>query len=147
MQWSGQGMYATIGYNLNGDYVNHPLSGTSSASAIACLSSGGTEEPVRRRQTSSNWYNQLYQLPSAVDPIQQLRAECIALELLDIQTIGDIGPLATSLGACPPTFNQALLDFRFVFKSDLSTSSLCFSYIFNAGSSGTSSLVCCYTPA
>ena len=149
MGWSGQDPYANIGYNLNGEYENHPLSGTSSANTIACLSSGddSSSEPVRRRQTSSSWYNQLYQLPSAVDPIQQLRAECLTMELLDIQTNGDILPLARSLGACPPTINQAFLDFRFTFRSDISSVSLCFAYVFGAGSSDISSLICCYTLA
>ena len=149
MGWSGSGdgFYATIGYNLEGLYQNHQFSGTSSAKDIACQSSADDGGSVGRRQASSSWFNQVYQLPSAVDPIQQLRAECLTLEILDIQSNGDIAELSRSLGACPPSLAQVLLDFQFTFNGYVSTESQCYTYIFAAGSFGISSLICCYSPA
>ena len=143
MGWSGYTSYATIGYNLNGEYQNHLLSGISEVNTIACFSNN-EDIGRRRRQVSSSWYNELYQLPSAISPIQQLQAECRTMEILDIQTNGDIMPLARSLGACPPTFNQAFVDFRFTYNSSISSESLCFVQVFAAGSFDISSLICCY---
>lgn len=139
LEWSGYEIdkYAVIGTNTNGNYQNHPLSGTEDAVQIACLS-----------DESSGWYNLIYPLPQAVDPIQQLIAECYSSEVLDIDINGDIVPLSISLGVCPPTIGQALVDFRFVFTGDVGYSgSLCFSHVFPAGITGSSSLICCYTPA
>lgn len=142
IQWSGEGSgsYATIGYNLNGVYENHPLSGTIGVNNIAGCLNG----PVRR-QTNSNWFNQIYQLPTAVDPLQELRAQCMMMGLLDIESIGDIQDLSSSLGTCPPSVSQAFLDFRFTYNSDVSTtSSRCYVYVFPAGVTALSSLICCY---
>lgn len=137
MEWSGEGsgFYATIGYNLNGAYQNHPLSGTHVVHTIACQSV----------EVSSMWYNQLYQLPSAVDPIQQQRSECLTMRVLDIQNIADIQTLSRSLGACPNSVAQAIRDFRFTYHSQSSTlTSRCYVHVFPAGASGISSLICCY---
>ena len=94
MEWSGQGdgFYATIGYNLNGQFVNHPLTATAQASDIACLSQ---DVEVSRRQ-ASRWHNQIYQLPIDEDPLQQLRSQCFGQRLQDIQTLGDIMPLGST---------------------------------------------------
>ena len=149
MGWSGegQGQYATIGYNLDGVYFNHPFSGTEDANAIACLLNDNGGSVARRQAPSLSWFNQIYRLPSAVDPIQQQRAECLTLEILDIQINGDILPLAVSLGVCPPSLAQVLLDFRFVFNNIvISTESLCYINIFASGVSEISSLICCYSP-
>ena len=146
MGWSGvsDGHYATIGYNLNEVFLNHPLSGTSEAHTIACLSHQAEGDGVSRRQ-ASKWYNQLYQLPTAVDPVQQARSECLTMQILDIQSLGDIQPLSSSLGTCPPSAAQAFLDFRFIFHGPSSTiNSRCYIYVFSAGSTGLSSLICCY---
>ena len=145
MGWSGVdvGSYAIVGFNLNGVYENHPLSGTSEIKDIGCLSTGSISNITRRQ--SSNWHNQLYQLPTVVDLIQQLRSECLAMQILDIQTVGDIQSLSSSLGACPPSASQAFLDFRFLFHSESSTfTSRCYTYVFSAGAGGLSSLICCY---
>ena len=147
MEWPGEGIgyYATIGYNLNGAYLNHPLSGTEVVHNIACQSNV-TVEGISRREVSAMWYNQLYQLPSAVDPIQQERSECLTMRILDIQTVGDIQPLSSSLGACPNSVAQAILDFRFAYHSQSSTlTSRCYVHVFPAGANDISSLICCYS--
>ena len=146
MGWSGEGdgMYATIGYNLNGEFHNHPLSGTSQAQTIGCLSQS-SDDSISRCQ-ASKWHNELYQLPTAVDPIQQLRSECLTLQILDIQSVGDIRALSSSLGACPNSVNQAILDFRFTYHNQVSTpTSRCYVHVFPAGDNGLSSLICCYS--
>lgn len=145
MGWSGEddGSYATVGYNLNGAFENHPLSGSPEVGGIGCLSSGSNSNIARRQ--SSKWHNQLYTLPTVVDPIQQLRAECLTIQNTDIETVGDIQSLSRSLGACPPSASQAFLDFRFMYHSDSSTfTSRCYVYVFSAGVESLSSLICCY---
>ena len=146
MEWSGagDGLYATIGYNLNGAFLNHPLTGMSQVNTVACLSqsdAGG----ISRRQVS-RWHNELYQLPAAVDLAQQLRSECLLKKNLDIQAVGDVSVISSSLQACPNTRLQAQLDFRFVFHSASSTlTSQCYINAFPTGSTGISSLICCYS--
>ena len=143
MEWSGEGegLYATIGYNLNGVYENHPLSGTMGVRDIAQCPN---DAPARRQATSS-WTNLIYQLPSAVNLLQELRAQCLTSEILDIQSNGAIQPLSTSLGACPPSVAQAFLDFRFIFSDDISTtSSRCYIHVFATGNTDLASLICCY---
>lgn len=144
MNWSGvgEGSYATIGYNLNGVFENHPLSGYPEVHTIGC-SSQSPDDVIGRRQALM-FSNQLYQLPSAVDPIQQLRSDCLTMEILDIQSVGDVLSLSSSLGACPNSVTQALLDFRFIFYSQSSTSQ-CYIHIFSAGNADISSLICCYS--
>lgn len=147
MDWSGEGngFYATIGYNLNGVYQNHPLSGTPVVRTIACQPSNVTVEGISRRQVSSMWYNQLYQLPSAVDTIQQQRSECLTKRVLDIENNGNIQTLSSSLGACPNSVAQAIRDFRFTYHRQSSTpTSRCYVHVFPAGTNGISSLICCY---
>ena len=144
MGWSGQGngFYATIGYNLNGQFVNHPLTATAQASSIACLSQ---DVEISRRQ-ASRWHNQIYQLPIDEDPVQELRSQCFGQRLQDIQTLGDVMPLASSIPACPPSLLQAILDFRFIlYTPSTTTTSRCYIQAFPTGSSGTSAQHCCYS--
>ena len=142
MGWSGEGdgMYATIGYNLNGEFDIHPLSGASQARTIGCLSQSSDDSQRR----ASKWHNELYQLPTEVDPIQQLRSECLAMQILDIQSVGDIRALSSSLGACPNSINQAYADFRFIDLYTLIYNSVCFVHVFPSGNTDLSSLICCY---
>ena len=144
MEWSGEGdgVYATIGYNLNGVFENHPLSGYPEAHTIGCVSQNSGDN-IGRRQALM-FYNQIYQLPSAIDPIQQLRSECLTMQILDIQAVGDIQSLSSSLGACPNSVTQAFLDFQFTYHSQ-SSNSQCYIHVFSAGNADISSLICCYS--
>ena len=103
MGWSGFNTYATIGYNLNGDYENHFLSGTSAANTVACLASPG-----------SKWNNLLYAIDmSGVSEVQTQRALCIASVIEDSDIFGEVDDIFFSLESCPCSLGQAQVDPRF----------------------------------
>lgn len=150
MKWSGEkgakvnGSRTTIGYNLGGEYHNHPLTRTETPHIIGCISQN-SDAATRRRQ-ASKWHNHLYQLPTTVEPVQQFRSECRRMWILDIQSVGDIQSLSHSLGACPNSLAQALQNPYFVYHSQLSTvASRCYVHVFSAGDADISSLICCYS--
>ena len=139
IEWSGEGFgsYATVGYNLNGVFENHPLSGTSQVNNIDC-SSPNTE--VKR---ATQWTNEIFQISSTLDPEQDLRAQCIVKKQQDTQTYGDVDAIASRISSCPPSLVQAFLDFRFIFHTPFATiSSACFIHTFPVGYSA---LKCCYS--
>ena len=141
IQWSGEGIgsYATVGYNLNGVFENHPLSGTSQINNIDCLSPN-TEFSL---QEATLWKNEIFQISSTPDPEQDHRAQCIIKQQQDIQTYGDVDAIASSISPCPPSLFQAWLDFRFIFYFPFGTiSSTCFIHTFPAGNSA---FRCCYS--
>ena len=139
----GPTVMTTIGYNMGGEFENHPLTGTMQSQMIGCLSQRSDDSIGR---LASKWHNQLYQLPTAVGPVQQRRSECLTMKILDIQSVGDIRSLSSSLGTCPNSLSQASLDYRFTLHNQLSTpTSQCYVHIFLAGDANISSLICCYS--
>lgn len=103
MGWSGFNTYATIGYNLNGDYENHYVSGTSAANTIACLGS-----------SMSKWNNLVYSIDmDGVSEVQTQRALCIARVIEDYDIFGDLDDIASALEPCPCSLDQAQVDTRF----------------------------------
>lgn len=104
MGWSGYDTYATIGYNLNGDYENHYLSGLESANGVACLASPATK-----------WSNLVYAVDmTGVSDEQTQRALCIARVLEDQDIFGPVDDVFVKLEACPCSLDQAQVDPRFV---------------------------------
>ena len=102
MEWSGYDTYATIGYNLNGEYENHFLSGLPTANTVACLSS------------DTKWNNLIYSVdPSGVNANQTLRSECILNTYEDLDIFGSIDDLFFQLESCPCSISQAQVDSRF----------------------------------
>ena len=150
MEWSGEagatvnGSRTTIGYNLGGEFHNHPLTRTAQPHIMGCISQK-SDDTIGRRQ-ASKWHNHIYQLPTTVEPMQQLRSECMRMRIRDIQSVGDIQPLSRSLGACPSTLTQMLQNPYFVHHTQLSTvTSRCYVHLFSAGDADISSLICCYS--
>jgi hypothetical protein len=110
MGWSGYDTYATIGYNLNGDYENHYLSGSLSANTIACLSSPATK-----------WYNLVYPIDMAGVREEQIqRSMCITKTHEDRDIFGPAEDIFIMLESCPCSVGQAQVDPRFTlfFTSD-----------------------------
>ena len=102
MEWSGYDTYATIGYNLNGEYENHFLSGLPTANTVACLSS------------DTKWNNLIYSVdPSGVNANQTLRSECILNTYEDLDIFGSFDDLFFQLESCPCSISQAQVDPRF----------------------------------
>ena len=150
MEWSGEkdaiinGTRTTIGYNLGGEFHNHPLTRTTQPHLIGCLSLSSDDTSSHRQ--ASKWYNHLHQLPTTVEPLQQLRSECMRMQIIDIQAVGDIQALSRSLGACPNSNTQMQCNPYFVYHSQLSTAtSQCYVHVFSAGDADISSLICCYS--
>ena len=131
MGWSGYNTYATIGYNLNGDYKNHFLSGLSSAKDIACLSS-----------PTSNWYNILYAVDTSdVSNTQMQRSACITQTIEDQDIFGALDDVVNGLESCPCSLGQAQVDPRFIFYSSSDTAE-CYVQLLPYGTSAQS---CCYS--
>lgn len=103
MGWSGYDTYATIGYNLNGDYENHYLSGTPAAQTIACLS------------PDSKWSNLIYSVDMAGANDQIQRSMCILKAYDDADLFGDLSDVILNLESCPCSLGQAQVDPRFGF--------------------------------
>lgn len=104
MGWSGYDTYATIGYNLNGDYENHFLSGLESANTVACLSTPNTK-----------WDNLVYTIDmTGVNETQRQRAQCIISVLEDEDIFGSLDEVFVKLEPCPCSLGQAQVDPRFV---------------------------------
>lgn len=144
LTWAGTGPYATIGYNLQGTFLNHILSGTDQVNTIACLSNGDSDNVSRRE--ASKWHNQIYQLQANVDQTQLNISECFLQQVMDIELVGDVSQLSSSLLACPSSMLQAQIDFRFtVYDPSTTTTEMCYIHVFPTGITDTSSLFCCYS--
>ena len=130
MEWSGYDTYATIGYNLNGEYENHFLSGLPTANMVACLSS------------DTKWNNLIYSVdPSGVNANQTLRSECILNTYEDLDIFGSFDDLFFQLESCPCSISQAQVDPRF----GLFITSDTFNCYIQLIPYGTSVQGCCYS--
>ena len=102
MEWSGYNTYATIGYNLNGEYENHFLSGSPVAHTIAC-SSG-----------ASKWNNLVYTVDmTGANEGQTQRSSCIIRAFDDADIFGEWDDVFFYLESCPCSLSQAQVDPRF----------------------------------
>ena len=115
MGWSGYWIYATVGYNANGEYFrNHPASGYEEVTeAVSC----------RNTFCNVSVSNLVYKLslPPTYTTLQ--RKACTSLYIEDLEQ-PNIGLGTTQLEACPCTWGQAWADqTRFVWSQD---SRLCF---------------------
>ena len=105
MEWSGYNSYATIGYNLNGDYENHFLSGLPAAYSIACSS-------------SSKWNNLVYTVDmTGVNDNQTRRSTCILMAYDDLDIFASLDDVLYYLESCPCSLSQAEADPRFELSS------------------------------
>jgi hypothetical protein len=105
MEWSGYNSYATIGYNLNGDYENHFLSGLPAAYSIACSS-------------SSKWNNLVYTVDmTGVNDDQTRRSTCLLMAYDDMDIFGSLDDVFYNLESCPCSLSQAEADPRFELSS------------------------------
>ena len=103
LQWSGLTNHAVIGYNMNGQFLNHPLAGLSQVSNVDCVNSPAT-----------SWSTVLYPIGDLEGELQRSRAECIrridedsALFSNDlVQNLNSVAP------TCPCTLIQARFDRR-----------------------------------
>ena len=102
MGWSGYDRYATIGYNLNGVYENHFLSGLPTANSVACLAA------------DTKWNNLIYAVNvDGVNVNQTQRSICIRNAYEDADIFGFVDSVFYQLESCPCSLSQAQVDPRF----------------------------------
>ena len=143
LQWSGlNGFYrhAVIGYNMRGEpFFNHPLSGTSLATNVACTNSPTT-----------SWSTLVYAIGDLESDRQRSRVECLRRYNADISRFGDsVGDYSLIARPCPCSLFQAFRDRRFwiFFQRSVFNDrpfSLCFVQRFPAATFGGGHL-CCYS--
>ena len=113
LQWSGlDGFYphAVIGYNMRGQFINHPLSGFSQVLNVACSNTPATP-----------WSNLVYAIGDRENDLQIARAECLRRYTDDRREFGDTITFHRQFTqSCPCTIFQAVRDFRFRFDSERS---------------------------
>ena len=113
LQWSGlDGFYphAVIGYNMRGQFINHPLSGFSQVLNVACSNTPATP-----------WSNLVYAIGDRENDLQRARAECFRRYNDDRRVFGNIIPFRRQFTrSCPCTRFQAVRDFRFRFDFERS---------------------------
>ena len=133
LQWSGlDGFYshAVIGYNMRGEFVNHPLSGTSLATNVSCTNS-----------PTSSWSTLVYAIGDLESDLQRSRVECLRRYNDDIAKFGDLVKTYNLLArACPCSYLQAIRDryYRGIFQRRI-----CFAQRFPVSFGG--SHICCYS--
>ena len=128
LEWSGSGVDATVGYNLNGDYyMNHPLSGTGGIKDIAC--SG-----------ENRWKNVIYKLSFTIDETQQQRVQCMDLYARDVAIVGNLS--RDGAEPCPCSYWQATVDGRYVWDWNYPN---CFYQAFLLDPSSDAAQYCCYS--
>ena len=125
---------AVIGYNMRGQFINHPLSGTSLATNVAC-----TNSPATSRSTL------VYAIGGLESDLQRSRVECLRRYIDDIARFGNNIQLYYSFAApCPCTLFQAITDIRYYFESERSIfgSMTCYTQRFPTFFGG--GQLCCY---
>ena len=140
LQWSGLDNFyrhAVIGYNMNGQFINHPRAGMSAVRNVVCANSPATP-----------WSTLIYPIGDLEDQLQQARVECIRRYDADIVMFGPTG--LRSRVSCPCSMFQAVRDRRFqqdfersVFTFDVSV--LCFSARFPITRGDAQGQLCCYS--
>ena len=133
LQWSGlNNRHAVIGYNMNGQFMNHPLSGIPQVSDVDCMNSPGT-----------SWSTLVYQIGDLEGELQRSRAECVRRFDVDsaiysdqvLTLFGDI-----ILPRCPCTLFQASINPLWRFFSQTNFQGTCFLRRFR----GLPNRICCY---
>ena len=141
LQWSGlDGFYrhAVIGYNMRRKFFNHPLSGTSLATNVAC-----TNSPI------TSWSTLVYAIGDLESDLQRSRVECLRRYNDDKARFGDLVKTYSLIAwPCPCSFFQANRDRRYRFSFQRSVfneqpSSRCFVQRFPAFFGG--GHICCYS--
>ena len=139
LQWSNlfDGNNAAIGYNMRGQFINHPLSGTSLATNIAC-----TNSPI------TSWSTLVYAIGGLESDLQRSRVDCLRRYIDDVARFGNNIQSYNSFAApCPCTLFQTFTDIRYYFESERSifgsnSTVTCFTQRFPSFFGG--GRLCCY---
>ena len=126
LQWSGLINDAVIGYNMNGRFINHPLSSIPQVADVDCVNSPGT---------SSNTL--VYQIGDLAGRLQRNRAECVRRFDQDqfLTFLGDI-----DVPSCPCSSFQVSLSPNWGFFSQNNFQGTCYILRFR----GLPNRICCY---
>ena len=136
LQWSGLDRFyrhAVIGYNMKGQFMNHPFSGFGVATNVACVNSPET-----------SWTTLLYDIGEIRDELQLSRMECLKTFQNDVSLFGNsVKEIAVIVPACPCSLFQAFRDRRLFRVNDRTNDQArCFAQRF------TNSIghhICCYS--
>ena len=140
LQWSTDGLnlfylHAVIGYNMRGQFINHPLSGSSQVLNVACSNTPATP-----------WSNLVYAIGDLEDDLQRARAECLRRYNDDRRNF-NITLHRQFTESCPCTVIQAFFDSRLRFDLERSVlplpSTFCFTQRSQSQPFGSGQL-CCY---
>ena len=138
LTWSGQTQHAVIGYNMRGQFLNHPLSATSQVVNVSCANS-----------PNSPWSNLVYSIGTTQNELQRARANCARRYANDVLQFGNISARFELTLPCPCCIFQAESDRRFRFDRDRSVFEdpfiLCYTQRFPLSLPEGGGQLCCYT--
>ena len=131
LQWSGlNSRHAVIGYNMNGQFMNHPLSGIPQVSDVDCMNS-----------PSTSWSTLVYQIGDLEGELQRSRAECVRRFDEDSAIPSNPFLIDIFVPRCPCFGLQAFINPLWRFFSQTNFQGTCFIRRFR----GLPNRICCYT--
>ena len=134
LEWSGRFRHAVVGFNMRGQFVNHPLSAQREVVNIACL-----------QNHTTSWINLVYKIGDREDDLQRAREDCMRRYIDDHNLFGDISYRRAFRQRCPCSLVQASSDSRFRVDNARSVHHkvLCYTQKFPSNHFGSGQL-CCY---